>query len=141
VRLSEESNGTPVSADGLTLLRRGGEGAAVVLAVGPTLDEAAAATADLDVSLAYLSTVRPFDGGGLRAAFRGTDVVLVEPYLAGTSAAEVAAALHDRPHRLLALGVRNPELRRYGTGAEHRAAHGLDAAGIRVSVVDFLAPV
>jgi transketolase len=57
--------------------------------------------------------------------------VLVEPYLAGTSAAEVAAALADRRHRLLSLGVANVELRRYGRGEEHRAAHGLDAAGIR----------
>ena len=82
--------------------------------------------------------MRPFDGSGLRAALRGTDVVLVEPYLAGTSAAEVAAALADRPHRLLALGVANEELHRYGTGPEHRALHGLDAAGIRRSIAAFL---
>jgi transketolase len=64
--------------------------------------------------------------------------VLVEPYLAGTSAAEVADALRDRPHRQLGLGVRDPELRRYGTAAEHRAAHGLDAAGIRSELDGFL---
>ena len=86
-----------------------------------------------------MSTVRPFDSAGLRAAARGTDVVLVEPYLAGTSAAEVAAALADRPHRLLALGVANEEIRRYGAGPEHRALHGLDAAGIRRSIAAFLA--
>jgi transketolase len=66
--------------------------------------------------------------------------VLTEPYLAGTSAAAVSAALRDRPHRLLALGVANQELRRYGSGAEHRALHGLDAAGIRASLDEFLAP-
>jgi nucleoside-diphosphate-sugar epimerase len=71
------------------------------------------------------------DAGTLREAVRGTDIVLVEPYLAGTSAAEVSAALRDRPHRLLALGVVDPELRRYGAGTEHRAAHRLDASGIR----------
>jgi transketolase len=103
-----------------------------VVAVGPTLDEALAATSDLDATVAYLATVRPFDAGGLRALVAdGGDVVLVEPYLAGTSAAEVAAALADRPHRLLSLGVANVELRRYGRGDEHRAAHGIDAAGIR----------
>jgi transketolase len=47
-------------------------------------------------------------------------------------------ALRDRPHRLLALGVPNKELRRYGTGAEHRGAHGLDGAGIARSLDDFL---
>ena len=96
-----------------------------------------AATADLDVTLAYLSTVRPFPRDALRAALHGTDVVLVEPYLAGSSAAEVSAALEDRPHRLLSLGVANAELRRYGEPREHRAAHGLDARGIRASVRRF----
>jgi transketolase len=134
IRMSEEANEGPVHADGLALLRRGSDAAPVIVAVGPTLDEALAATRDLDVTVAYLATVRPFDADGLRALVRGTDVVLVEPYLRGTSAPEVSAALADRPHRLLSLGVANVELRRYGTGREHRAAHGLDAAGIRRSL-------
>src|SRR5262249_17381096 len=97
------------------------------------------ATVGRDVSVAYLATVRPFPHEELRAALAaGTDVVLVEPYLAGTSAPGVAVALRDRPHRLLALGIPNTELRRYGTGAEHRAAHGLDAAGIAHSLEEFL---
>jgi transketolase len=140
IRMSEEANATAVHGDGLTVLRHGSPAAPVVVAVGPTLEPALAATADLDATVAYLSTVRPFDAPGLRALTGGTDVVLVEPYLAGTSAAEVAAALADRPHRLLSLGVANVELRRYGTGADHRAAHGLDAAGIHRSLRAFLAP-
>jgi transketolase len=134
IRMSEESNEAPVHADGLAVLRRGSDAAPVVVAVGPTLDETLAATRDLDMTVAYLATVRPFDADGLRALVRSTDVVLVEPYLAGTSGAEVSAALVDRPHRLLSLGVANVELRRYGSGREHRAAHGLDAAGIRRSL-------
>jgi len=137
IRLSLETNAAPVEGDGLTVLRRGGDDAPLVVAVGPALEETLAAATDLDATVAYLSTVRPFDRAGLRAALRGTDVVLVEPYLAGTSAAEVARALVDRPHRLLALGVEIPELRRYGTPAEHRAAQGLDAAGIRASLDAF----
>jgi transketolase len=140
IRLTEEENHARVDGDGrLLVLRRGGAEAPLVLAVGPTLAPVLEATADLDATVAYLTTVRPFDREGLRAALGGgTDVVLVEPYLAGTSSAEVSAALTDRPHRLLALGVPNEEFRRYGTGAEHRAAHGLDAAGIRASLEIFL---
>jgi transketolase len=138
IRMSEESNAAPVLAEGLSVLRRGSPDAPVVVAVGPTLDETLTATNELDVTVAYLATVRPFDAGGLLALVaEGGDVVLVEPYLAGTSAAEVAAALADRPHRLLSLGVANVELRRYGQRREHRAAHGLDAAGIRRSVMGF----
>jgi transketolase len=65
-------------------------------------------------------------------------VVLVEPYLAGTSAAQATAALADRPHRLLSLGVGRDELRHYGTRQEHRAAHGLDAASLRERIAGFL---
>ncbi len=137
IRMSEERNASAVG-DGLAVVRRGR--GPLVVAVGPTLDPVLAATADRDATVAYVSRVRPFDARGLRAALTGTDVVLVEPYQAGTSSAVVADVLCDRPFRLLALGVRTPELRRYGTGAEHRAAHGLDARGIRAAL-DAWAPV
>jgi transketolase len=139
IRMSEEENHARVDGDGLTVLRRGSPGAPLVLAVGPTLTPVLEATAGRDANVAYLATVRPFPHDGVREALAtGTDVVLVEPYLAGTSSAEVAVALRDRPHRLLALGVPNAEFRHYGTGAEHRAAHGLDAAGIGTSLQGFI---
>jgi transketolase len=137
IRMSEESNRAAVRGAGIAAVRRGSEGAPVVLAIGPTLDPVLEATGGLDVTVAYTATVRPFDAAGLRALTGGTDVVLVEPYLEGTSAAAVSAALRDRPHRLLALGVPNAEFRHYGTGAEHRAAHGLDAVGIRRAIEGF----
>jgi len=137
VRMSQEENVARVDGDGIVVLRRGGEGAALVLAVGPALSETLLATADLDVAVAYTATPRPFDADGLRAV-AGSDVVLVEPYLAGTSAGEVAAALVDRPTRIFSIGVPLGEFRHYGTPAEHRAAHGLDARGIRASLERFL---
>jgi len=142
VRLSEEENHARVDGGGFTVLRRGSSGAPLVVSVGPTLAPVLEATAGRDVSVAYLATVRPFPHAQLFTALGGgTDVVLVEPYLAGTSAAEVAVALRDRPHRVLALGVPNEEFRHYGTGAEHRIAHGLDAAGIARSLDTFLEAV
>lgn len=139
VRLSTESNDAARLGDGLQVVRCGTATSPVVLAVGPTLDPVLAASQDRELTVAYTSTVRPFDAAGLRGVVTGTEVVLVEPTLAGTSSAAVADALRDRPHRLLALGVREPELRRYGTPAEHRSAQGLDAAGIRRSLDGFLA--
>lgn len=140
VRLTDESNDARVDGDGrLDVLRRGSAGAPLAVAVGPTLRPLLEATADLDLSIAYLTTVRPFPHAELRDALgTGQDVVLVEPYLRGTSSAEISGALEDRAHRLLALGVLNEEFRHYGSGAEHRAAHGLDAAGIRASLERFL---
>ena len=138
VRLSGETNAAPHPVEELTVVRQGPHGSPLILAVGPTLDRVIEAARDLIVTIAYTSTVLPFPGGALRAVASGSDVVLVEPYLAGTSAAAAADALRDRPRRLLALGVPPLELRRYGTPAEHRRAYGLDAAGIRRSLDAFL---
>jgi transketolase len=140
LRLSVQANAQPVHGDGVRIVRRGGRG--VVLAVGPMLDRVLAATGTMDVTVAYTSTIRPLDGAGLRAAVLAADrpdVVLVEPYLAGTSAHLVNTALEDVAHRVRALGVsRELELRMYGTPEDHDAAHGLDAGGIAASVRSFL---
>jgi len=138
LRLSTEANreARPVWP-GLQVVRSGRR--AVVVAVGPMLSPVLDAVADLDVTVAYATTVRPFDASGLRELEASSGaVVLVEPYLAGTSAFTVASALASRPHRLLSLGVPRGELRQYGTPADHAVSYGLDAAGIRRSVTGFL---
>ena len=139
VRLSADTNAEPRPVEELTVVREGPAGAPLILAVGPALDPVLEAAADLAVTVAYASTVLPFPGGALRELATGSDIVIVEPYLAGTSAAALADALRDQPRRLLALGVPPLELRRYGTPDEHRRAYGLDADGIRRSLDAFLA--
>ncbi|HEX8628586.1 MAG TPA: transketolase [Catenuloplanes sp.] len=138
IRLSSQENRNGHGTEGgLRVIRRGGAGAPLVIAVGPMLDPALAAVHDLDVTVAYTNTPRPFDVAGLRA-LAGRDVVLVEPYLAGTSTRVVNEGLSDRPHRLLALGVGRTDLRRYGQPEDHARWHGLDAAGLRGSISAFL---
>ncbi|MGW6898962.1 transketolase family protein [Streptomyces sp. NPDC054919] len=141
VRLSEQSNRTahPVSPGRFQVLREGRAG--VVVAVGPLLDATLEAVEGFDVTVLYASTVRPFDGAGLRTAVAGMDaaeVVLVEPYLAGTSVPFANEALQNVPHRILPLGTAREELRHYGTWREHVTAHGLDAEGLRRRIGGFL---
>jgi transketolase len=140
VRLSLQANreGHPVDGARFHTVREGRSG--VVVAVGPVLDAVLDAVADLDVTVLYATTVRPFDAAALRRATEsaGTDVVLVEPYLAGTSASAANDALVDVPHRVLGLGVGRSELRRYGSVEDHVAAHGLDARSLRERIGDFV---
>ena len=111
----------------------------MIVAVGPMLHPLLHAIAGLDVTVAYTNTPRPFDAPGLRALVgEPATVVLVEPYLAGTSSRVVADALSHVPHRLLALGVGRADLRRYGSPADHARWHGLDPAGLRRSLAGFL---
>jgi transketolase len=133
IRTSVESNSRPYATvpGMITTLQRGSLGAATILVIGPLADATLDAVHDLDITMLYTATPVPLDADALRAGVTGTDVILIEPYLAGTSAARVMDALGDRPIRLHAHGVTNPDLRRYGTPKDHRAAHGLDTAGIR----------
>ncbi|MFF1628485.1 transketolase family protein [Streptomyces sp. NPDC058272] len=144
VRLSLQSNAKALAVDGSRFLTVREGRAGVVVAVGPMLDAVLAATEGFDVTVLYATTVRPFDSAALRRATEtaGTDVVLVEPFLAGTSTTAANDALADVPHRVLGLGVGRRELRRYGNIDEHVAAHGLDARSLRARIDGFLgAPV
>lgn len=139
LRLSGEANQAPqpIVPGRFLALRAGVHG--TVIAVGPMLQPVLDAVAGLDVTVLYAATVRPFDADALRHAVTGNaDIVVVEPYLAGTSNREVDEALLDTPHRVLGLGVGRAELRRYGTPAEHAAAHGLDPAALRQRIASFL---
>ena len=141
IRLGTAVNPKAIAySSGFTVLRRGSERAVTIVAVGPILAPVLHATADLDATILYASTIRPFDARTLRDVLASPAVVLVEPYLAGTSSAQISNALKDIPHRLLALGVERREHLHYGSSFEHDKAHGLDAAGIRSSIEDFLTP-
>ncbi|WP_413100292.1 transketolase family protein [Streptomyces sp. Inha503] len=142
VRLSAHSNSAPrdITPGRFLTVREGRRG--VVIAVGPMLDGVLTAVEGLDVTVLYATTVRPFDERAVRAtagaAAGGVDVVLVEPYLAGTSTTAVNDALADRPHRVLGLGIPRRELRRYGTIDEHLAGQGLDPGALRERISAFL---
>lgn len=104
------------------------------------------APGDVAAGLAYVRlsehpNARPLENtpGRITVLRRGTlGVVLVEPYLAGTSSAVVAEALSGVPHRLLALGVGQPDLRRYGAFEHHQAAQGLDPESLRGRISGFV---
>lgn len=139
IRLSLQTNerARPVTGAGLLTVREGCGG--VVIAVGPMLDNVLTATEGLDVTVLYATTVRPFDDAAVRRAVGDrADVVIVEPYLAGTSTGAANDALADIPHRVLGLGVAKQELRRYGQMDEHLAGHGLDPKSLRERIVGFL---
>lgn len=131
IRLTTQVNPSPhLDAVRLIPLKRGGP--RTVIAVGPMLGPVLEATKDLDVTVAYTHTPRPFDHIGLRnLAGETPDIVVVEPYLEGTSARLVAETFADRPFRLRSIGVQRADLHRFGTPKDHAAWHGLDAASLR----------
>jgi len=143
-RLSAEPNGAdrPVAFGRLEVVRVGTAG--VLIAVGPMLDRVLEAAAGLDVTVAYCTTVAPFDGDGLRRiSAPGADgarrVAVVEPFASGTLTDTIMTALRPNSVQLEAIGVPRVVISRYGSPAEHDAALGLDASGIRDRLSAWLA--
>lgn len=135
IRLTTDQNTNAISVgDGVVTLRRGTDRATTLLVVGPLVDETLRATEDMDVTILYTNTPVPIDARSLSASVIGDHIVVVEPYLAGTSVAGIAYALSGRPMMIDALGVTDPEMSEYGTPTDLRRAHGLDAEGIRRSL-------
>lgn len=132
LRLSESANraARPIRPGALDVVRRGRD--LTIVAVGPMLDRTLDALDGIgfDATVLYATTVLPFDTDTLLAE-AGEEVVFVEPYLEGTTATIVAAALADRPRVVRSIGVPRGEHRRYGTPDDHERAHGLDVAGLR----------
>lgn len=139
IRLAGQANAEPMPIEPgrLHVVRRGSR--AVVIAVGPMLDRTLEATDGLDLTVLYAATVHPLDAETLRAELQTATVVLVEPYLQGTSATWISEALGSTTHRLLSIGVRRMEHRRYGSPEQHDEAHGLDIASLRHRIGQFLA--
>jgi transketolase len=140
LRLSEDTNQAPhpVRPFRSFVARQGTGNAPTIVAVGPMLDRTLAAVSDIDATVVYVATVRPFDHRTLLAVLGAPEVAIVEPYLEGTSTQEVAVALEHLPHRVAAIGVPRTEQRRYGTRRDHDRANGLDVSGIRSRIHRFL---
>lgn len=138
IRMSNDSNRARLSDRPSTVevVRRGSIGSPTVLAVGPVADAVLEGSEGLDITIAYTATPFPLDRHGIAEAVTGPDVMVVEPYLAGTSIGAVVEALAGRSIRVVGHGVRDIDIRRYGTPEDHRRAHGLDADGVRSQLVE-----
>ncbi|HEV8089171.1 MAG TPA: transketolase [Actinomycetota bacterium] len=113
----------------IEVIRRGA--AATVLAFGPMLDRTVAACEGLDVTIAYATSLRPFDGGALAAIAGEVPVLItVEPFYEGTAAPVMTAALGDRPMRYVSIGVPRAFIHAYGEPEDIDADLGLDEAGL-----------
>ncbi|WP_323855701.1 transketolase [Xenorhabdus koppenhoeferi] len=137
IRLSTETNKqTYWSGDNsFNVLKIGRHG--TVIAVGPVADRVLAATVNLDVTVLYSAVISPFDTVTLQDTLSYPNVVIVEPYLEGTSSHFISDALSNTPHRLLSIGVRREEIRKFGTPEEHMKAHGLDEQSLKVRISTF----
>ncbi len=117
-RLSERENQTKlaVKLGHANIVKKGKLG--TVIAVGPLLDKVMNATKNLDVTVIYITTIRPFDSETIRKNIDGGKVLICEPYYSGAITGDIAMASSE-PLKIDLLGVPKEFLNKYGTMEEH----------------------
>jgi transketolase len=128
----------PVEPGRIEVLKRGS--AATVLAFGPMLDRTLAACEGLDVTIAYATSLRPFDAAGLASVVGDRPILIaVEPFYEGTAAGVVTAALSDRPLRYVSIGVPRAFIHAYGEPNDLDVDLALDTPALRRQLITILA--
>ncbi len=118
----------------LQVLRHGRR--ATVLAFGPTLDRTVEACDGLDVTVAYATSLRPFDADGLASVVADRPLVVsVEPFYEGSAALVLTEALRHVPTRFVSIGVPRAFIHGYGTPGDLDVFIGLDIEQIRARLV------
>lgn len=133
-RLAEQEHRAEITASfGQASVVKEGNAATVVV-IGPLLESILDAVRNLDVTVLYYHTVRPFDADMLRRHAPAGKVLLCEPYYRGGLAAEITEALWPRPVLLRSLGVPCRFLTEYGKVEQHDEAIGLTPDAIRTEL-------
>jgi transketolase len=128
--LAANDRSLEVAPGRLEVVRRGA--GSTVLAFGPMLTRTLRAVEGLDVTVAYATSVEPFDDRGLAAIVgERPHVVSIEPWYEGSVAPVVVRALGHLPTRYEFIGVPRRFVHDYGTWAELDARLGLDEVGLR----------
>ena len=136
-RLSADSNEEdyPVKFGKANVIKQGSKG--TVLAFGPTLSLVLEATKEMDVTVLYYTTIKPFDYNCLRANYN-QKIYVVEPFYTGTVYKEIVEACHGRAIQINGTGVPNEFLHNYGTKKEHDIAIGFETSSLKNKINKFL---
>ena len=124
-RLSERENSVSYAIEpGKASVLKSGKDVTVI-AFGPVIDNIMTAVEDLDVTVLYYTTVKPFDQETLLNNLVGSGkILMVEPFYSGTMAREVISALSGKVVSVESIGVPSKFLRKYGKAEEHDKAIG-----------------
>lgn len=112
----------------------------IIIAVGNMLSKVMEAAADLDVTILYYTSIRPFDSETLLSVIGNQKkIAICEPYYsAGGIISAVSKVLGGKNMTILNIGMDTIFSSRYGTAAEHDVYHGVDVFGVKNSLDKFI---
>jgi transketolase len=134
-RLSESSNIEAYKVKfGKNLILKEGSSGVVVIAVGTMLKSVLDSTIDLDVTIIYCTTVKPFDYSSIDSLLEGK-IIIVEPYYSGPVLKNILENDSRFFGNLVNIGVPNNFIRKYGNKEDIDKMLGLDVKSIRKKIV------
>jgi transketolase len=138
-RLSEECNTTSqndVSFSKMNLIQSGD--GPIIIAVGSMLDKVINASSDLDPTIIYITTIRPFDFDIFKNIdTKGRKIIICEPYYSGAITQEILEIV-NMPNCIKHIGIPNRFINNYGTYAENCESLQIDVMGIRNKILSFI---
>ena len=134
-RLSESSNNDAhkVEFGKNIILKEGGD--IVIVAVGAVLQAVLDATTDLDVTVVYCTTVKPFDLSSIKQ-FLKNKIIVVEPYYSSPIITNIMRESNEPLGKITSIGVPNGFINKYGKKEEIDTIVGLDSESIRSKVME-----
>ena len=136
-RLSEYENKdqSEVEFGKANVIKRGSK--ATIVCYGNMLQPVVEATQDLDVTILYYTTVRPFDAQTLINNMTET-IIVCEPFYEGTTNFLITKALEGKMYRLYNIGVPRKFLTNYGSKQQHDVYLELDETALNKRILECL---
>ena len=138
-RLSDYSNKTDdinVEFGKAAVLKEGN--LATVIAVSTMLDVVLDACRDIDVTILYYTTLKPFDRGILRHYCTSGKILICEPHYKGALVSDVNEAIRDQAIKIFSIGIPRKILRSYGTKLEKDRNLGFTGENIRNALIQLI---
>jgi len=141
-RLSEYENSIEIDDiefGKASIIKRAEESKATVIAVGNLLDKVVETCKDLDVTILYYHTVKPFDYETLFYNCNSNKILLCEPYTKGGLSFEIMEAMRSKGGCIIDyIGVENTFTTHYGDKESHDLIHGIRENKIREKVLNLI---
>ena len=139
-RLSEHENdfSNDVKVGRANLIKKGND--ATIICFGNSLNSVIESTKNMDVTILYYTSVRPFDGDLLLANFN-QNIIIVEPFYEGSVNFEVTKTLKDKKYSLYNIGVPREFIMKYGKKEEVDKFVGLDQKSINENINKILCQI
>ena len=139
-RLSEHENdfSNDVRVGRANLIKKGSD--ATIICFGNSLKSVVESTKNMDVTILYYTSVRPFDGDLLLDNFN-QNIIIVEPFYEGSVNFEVTKTLRGKKYSLYNIGVPREFIMKYGKKEEVDKFVGLDQKSINENINKILCQI